>query len=88
LNSNSNKNKIILEKIFDSNINKAVWDENYDFFIKLYKLSYFLNLSSEKFNIYNLNFILTKISNKYYSGDYLKTLNFFNNSILLNNYSS
>ena len=88
VNSNSNNKNLILEKLFETKINKQWWGNYYDFFIKLYKLSYFLNLSSENFNIFNLNLKLKKISNKFYKGDYLSTVNFFNNSSILNSSSS
>ena len=88
VNSSSNKKDLILEKLFETKINKQWWGNYYDFFIKLYKLSYFLNLSSENFNIFNLNLKLKKISNKFYRGDYLSTVNFFNNSSILNSNSS
>lgn len=88
VNSKSDKKDIVLEKLFDSKINKQWWNNHYDFFIKLYKVSYFLNLTSDNFNSFYLNFNLKKISNKYYKGDYLSTLNFFNNTSLLNENSS
>lgn len=88
INSKSEKKDIILEKLFETKINKEWWGVYHDFFIKLYKLSYFLNLSSNSFNAFDLNFKLKKISNKFYKGDYLSTLNFFNNSYFLNNNSS
>lgn len=88
VNSNSEKKDLVLEKLFDSKINKVWWNNYYDFFIKLYKVSYFLNLTSNNFNSFYLNFNLKKISNKYYKGDYLSTLNFFNNTSLLNENSA
>lgn len=88
VNSNSEKKDLILEKLFETKMNKEWWGSYYDFFVKLYKLSYFLNLSSENFNIFNLNLKLKKISNKFYKGDYLSTVNFFNNSSILTNNSS
>jgi len=85
VNSKSEKKNIILENLFENKINLNWWNSHYDFFIKLYKLAYFLNLSSENYNIFFLNKNLKKISNKYYKGDYLNTLNFFNNSFFLKN---
>ena len=88
INSKSEKKNYILENLFENKIHKQWWDTYYDFFTKLYKLSYFLNLSSDKFNTFSLNFYLKKISNKYYKGDYLNFTNFFNNSFLVNNHFS
>lgn len=88
INSKSNKKDLILEKLFETKINQKWWNDYSDFFLKLYKLSYLLNLSSSNFNFFYINSNLKKISNKFYKGDYLQTLNFFNNSSLLNNNSS
>jgi hypothetical protein len=85
-NVNSKNNEIVLEKLFETKINKQWWNDYYDFFIKLYKLSFYLNLSSESTIIKNLN--LNKINNKYFKGDYLSILNFFNNNSNLNKYSN
>ena len=84
VNSKSEKKDIILEKLFENKTNKQWWGVYYDFFTKLYKLSYLLNLSSDNYNVFFLNINLKKISNKTYNGDYLSTLNFFNSSITLN----
>jgi len=87
-NANSKKNNKILENLFETTINKNWWNDYHDFFTKLYKLSFLLNLSSEKYSIFALNLNLSKISNKYFKGDYSNMTNYFNNSHLLNNYSS
>ena len=85
VNSKSEKKNHIIENLFENKIHRQWWNVYHDFFIKLYKLSYFLNLSSTNFNIFSLNLNLKKISNKYYKGSYLNFTNFFNNSFLLNN---
>lgn len=62
-NSNSSfdlKNFYLIEKLFDSEINKKWWNNNYDFFIKLYKLNYFFNLLSLNSNVF---FLKNKINN-------------------------
>ncbi len=87
-NPNTSKNTVILESLFENNVNKAWWDKYHDFFIKLYKLSYLLNISSEKYTTFFINNKLNVFSNFYYKGHYTSTLNYFINNSSLNNYSS
>lgn len=87
-NSNSKKNNKILENIFENNINKNLWNNYSNFFIKLYKLSYLLNITSEKNSIFKLNINFNQISNKYFKGNYFMLINYFNNNNYLNNYFS
>lgn len=87
-NPSSSKNTLVLENIFENNLNKVWWDKYYDFFIKLYKVSYLLNISSEKFSIFFLNTNTNIFSNFYYKGHYKSTLNYFINNSSLTNYSS
>ena len=87
-NSNSTKNNKVLENLFETHTNKKLWNNYNDFFTKLYKLTFLLNLSSEKNSIFNLNIQLKKFSNNYFKGDYTNMVNYFNNTNLLNNYSS
>lgn len=84
----SNKNNIILENLFEPNVNKNWWNVYHDFFIKLYKLSYLLKSASQNSSSFWLNTKLNIFSNNYYKGDYNKTLNYFINNPSLNNYSS
>jgi hypothetical protein len=86
-NTNSSKNTFILENIFETQINKSWWDSYNDFFLKLYKLSYFLKLTSSDSSSFVLNTKLNNFSNLSYKGDYSKTVNFFNNNVSLNNHT-
>ena len=88
INPNSIKNNIILENLFDFRLNKNWWNVYYDFFIKLYKLSYLLKNASKDSSFFFLNNKLNNFSNNAYKGDYLNTLNYFINNSFLNNYSS
>jgi hypothetical protein len=88
INPNSIKNNIILENLFDFRLNKNWWNVYYDFFIKLYKLSYLLKNASKDSSFFFLNNKLNNFSNNSYKGDYLNTLNYFINNSFLNNYSS
>ena len=88
VNPNSTKNNIILENLFDFRLNKNWWNVYYDFFIKLYKLSYLLKNSSQNSSSFFLNTKLNNFSNNFYKGNYLNTLNYFINNSFLNNYSS
>lgn len=87
-NPNCKKNNKILENLFETSVNKNLWNQYYDFFTKLYKLSYLINLLSEKNTFFNLNINLNKLTIKNFKGDYFGLLNYFNNSNLLNNYSA
>ena len=83
-NKNSKYNEKILENLFESDFNKKWWNSNYDFFIKLYKLTFFLNSNSEKNNFFYLNFIINKFHNNFFKGDYYSLFNSLNNTKLLN----
>ncbi len=87
-NPSSKNNNVVLEKLFDTNVNKIWWNRYYDFFIKLYKLSFLINLSSENKNKYNLLGYLNTIANNSFLGNYNNFLNFFNNSSLSSQYNS
>ena len=87
-NPTSNKNTIILENLFEPNLNKNWWNVYHDFFIKLYKLSYLLKNASQTSSSFWLNTKLKIFSNNFYKGDYSKTLNYFINNPSLNSYSS
>lgn len=87
-NKNSKNNTHILENIFESNINKKWWNIYYDFFIKLYKTTFLINLFSEKNNIFFINSNLNNLSNKFFKGNYNNMINYFNNSSMLTNNSN
>lgn len=78
----------IFENVFDTAVSQKWWDSYYDFFIKLYRVAFFLNLTDERRSIFNLNLQMSKIANFFFKGDYSNLLNCFNNSNLLNKYSS
>jgi hypothetical protein len=84
----STKNDFILENLFKTSLNKNWWNLYYDFFIKLYKLSYLLKNTSHESSLFWLNNRLNSLSNNYYKGNYTNTLNYFINNSSLNNYSS
>ena len=88
VNPTSAKNNIILENLFDFRLNKNWWNVYYDFFIKLYKLSYLLKNTSQDSSFFFLNKKLNNFSNNFYKGNYFNTLNYFINNSFLNNYSS
>ncbi len=82
----NNSNNAIIEKLFESNVNSSLWNKNYDFFIKLYKLSYYLN-KVNSINIYKLNSNLSIFENNFFKGDYFGLIYFFNNNSILNKFS-
>jgi hypothetical protein len=79
---------VFLEDIFNTNLNSNWWKKNYDFFIKLYKIVFFLNLSSEKNSRFYLTLKLNQINNTFFKGSINDFLYFFNNTNTLTNYSS
>lgn len=87
-NPNSIKNTKVLENLFDNKINNKWWNNYYDFFIKLYKVSYLLNISSDKNSIYFLNNNLSTFFNKNFKNNNLSLINYFNNNNLINSNSN
>lgn len=87
-NSTFSKNLNVIENLFNVNVNNKIWTEFYDFFIKLYKVVFYLNLTTNDLNSFALNQKLNKIDNKTFMGDKKSLINYFNNSKLLNNHSS
>ena len=85
-NPHSLKNDKILENIFENKINQKWWNENFDFFMKLYKTSYFLNLMSNQNSLFNLANKTNFLINSAFDNKHL--LAFFNNNPSLKNYSS
>lgn len=90
VNPKSLKNDKILENIFENKINQKWWNDHFDFFIKLYKTSYFLNLISSQNSLFNLtnkiNFLNnSSINNKFDNNSFFS---FFNNSFFTKNYSN
>ena len=88
VNSNSTKNTKILEKLFVSDVSKKWWNNNYDFFIKLYKVSYFLNFLSDKTYVFNLSSSLNKLMDKNFKNNYTSVVTYFNNNNLINTNSN
>lgn len=86
----NNKNKryeeTILESLFNSDISQKWWNNNFDFFIYLYKTNYYLSLISEKNNFYSLSNNYFSISNKNFNIE--KFLMFTENSFVLNKFSN
>lgn len=87
-NPNTTKSDDTLEKIFDNPVNRIWWDKYYDFFTKLYKLSFFCNLSSEKYSIYYLNNSVQRLNIPNYKGSYNGFLSHIYNTNLLNKYTA
>ena len=87
-NATAAKNTFILENIFEFKTNKIWWNSYNDFFIKLYRLSFFLNLTSSNSSIFTLQNKITNFSNIFYKGNYYNTLNYFNNNSSLTNHSA
>ena len=83
-----NSNTLILEKLFDNKLNLNMWNQNFDFFIKLYRVFFFSSLLSEKNNFFYLNNNLNYFKNNYFKGDYFNIIYFFNNNNLINSNSS
>ena len=79
---------VFLEDIFNTNLNSNWWKKNYDFFIKLYKIVFYLNISSEKNSRFYLTLKLNQINNTFFKGNINSFLFFFNNTSILTNYSS
>lgn len=78
----------ILEHLFEQKTNKIWWDANYDTFIKLYKLVYLLNNSSEKSSIFYLNSVVQKLQDKFIKLDRNNLLLWLQNTPSLNNYTA
>lgn len=87
-NLNSTKHNDTLENLFNRHVNLKWWNEYYDFFIKLYKLSYLCNLTNENYTIYSLNYSITNLKNKEYSGNYGTLISYLYRSNLLKQYPS
>lgn len=90
INPRSLKNDKILENIFENKINHKWWNENFDFFIKLYKTSYFLNLISSQNSLFSLVNKIIFWSNFSTNNMFIKGgfLSFFNNNLFIKNYSN
>ncbi len=86
-NFKSTNNTLVLEQIFETNFNKKWWNEYYDFFIKLYKVTFFLNTSSEKNNIFYLNSLVNSF-NTFFKGNHNQLVNYFNNNPLIQSHTS
>lgn len=86
----NNKNKryeeTVLESLFSSDISKKWWNNNFDFFIYLYKTNYYLSLISEKKNFYSISNSYFSISDKNFNIE--KFLIFVENSFVLNKFSN
>nr|YP_010049571.1 ccmf_ii [Halteria grandinella]QPL15976.1 ccmf_ii [Halteria grandinella] len=87
-NTNSSNNNIILEKLFDTKLNNTNWNNNFDFFIKLYKLSFYSSLLSKNNNFFQLNNNINSFKNNFFQGNYYNLIYFFNNNKLINNNTS
>ncbi len=87
-NTTSQKTPKILENLFDNKISNQWWNNYHDFFIKLYKVTYLLNMFSTKNSLFTINNNLNKITNKNFKNNNLSLINYFNNSTLLNNNSN
>ena len=73
-------NKIFIN-LFDNKISLKWWNEYYNFFINLYKISYLCELSNNKNSSYNLNYIFTNIllnENK----NFIENFYFFNKNTI------
>jgi hypothetical protein len=92
--SNGDKKKIneifdnkLIENLFSTNVNTKLWNVYSDFYLKLFKLTYFFNLTSSTKNSFFLSVFLNEINK-------LKTCNignfahyFLNNTSFLTSYS-
>ena len=83
-NNKHSRSKLIVENLFESNTNSKKWTEIYDFFQKLYKISYYLN--SSNLNSPNLNNPSKTFSNLSLKKEITGFTNFSNNTNLLTNY--
>jgi hypothetical protein len=79
---------MFLENIFTQKINKNFWTSYYDFFIKLYKITYLCNLSQETTSIFAINTFLNQFNNKNYRGNNFQLISFLDNSNNLTQFSS
>ena len=77
--SKININTQILTNLFESHVNKNWWVSNYDFFIKLYKLTFLTDLFYENKNLKNLK--ITFFNDNFF----FKSLIYINNNISFNN---
>jgi len=84
----NSSNNLILEKLFENKLNNKNWNNNFDFFIKLYKLSFYISLLSEKNNSFYLNNSVNFFTNNSFRGNYYPFIYFFNNNKMINNNSS
>lgn len=70
----------VLEKLFNANLTNKNWKTNYDFFIKLYRLSFLLKLTDDKNNFFNLNLSLNAFKNNSFKGEYYNIIYYLNNT--------
>lgn len=79
----------IIEDIFSTNINQKWWFSFYDVFTQIYKISLLLNLSTSKYNLYNIQATLTNVdNNNIFNYNYFPLLSYLLNSSLLTKNSS
>lgn len=87
-NALNSSNNLVLEKLFENKLNNKNWNNNFDFFIKLYKLSFYISLLSEKNNLFYLNNNVNFFNNNFFNGNYYSFIYFFNNNKIINTHSS
>ncbi len=85
-NTNKLQQSKVAEILFNSEISNKWWNENFDFFARLFKVNYFLGLLSERQNSFSLSLSLNSISNKNFQID--KFLIFSDNSYCLNQFGN
>lgn len=78
--NDNNYSSSSIELLFDSNVSKNIWNNNYNFFIDLYQTVFFLNLNNKSFYYYKSLF------DKSANLEFFKLFNFFDNNKILNNY--
>jgi hypothetical protein len=85
LTNNKSSNSMVFDNLFNYKVNQKWWNSYYDFFPKLFKLTYYLNLINEKVSLYFFKVKINNILNVDKAKNNSLVLNFFNNNLNLNN---
>lgn len=87
LNTSKSNNDHIIEKLFESSLHKNLWTNYFDFFTKLYKLSFFLNKTNNINVSYNLNNTIFQITSHLDLNFNNTILKYLNNNPLSSNHT-
>ena len=89
LSRSSHRDKsIFLENFFNLELNKIYWNNCYDFFIKLFKVTYLCNLSNETQTVHNLHYIISNLYPLYLNSNFKNLFIYYRDVSVVNKYST